>query len=188
MKKMMMMALMALVAVVAQAADDKVTLTSGDGKWLKDGGKTATVEMDYSDTTTEGKPLNVYLASRGDNFIADWPKMVEAGRASFIEQFNKRNKKGLQVVESGDADYQIKVIVEKLDFGKSGVAVVFGGLGSAGGAEITGKLIVTDKSGEKVAEYELYEVRSRGSYDYTEAKRLCSCYEQIIKMTLKESK
>jgi len=183
-----MMALMALITIAAQAADDKVTLTTGDGQWLKDSGKTATVEMDYSKTYAEGKPLKEHLKSRGADVLADWPKVADAARTRFIEQFNKRNKKGLQIVESGKADIKIKVIVEKLHFGNTAASVVFGGLGSAGGAEITGKMIVTDKAGKKLASYDIFEVRGRGANDFTEGKRLGSVYDQIIKMVIKASK
>ena len=69
MKKMMMMALMALVAVAAQAKDDKVTLTSGDGQWLKESDKTTSVVIDYSNTIAEGQPLKEYLKSRGDKNV-----------------------------------------------------------------------------------------------------------------------
>ena len=188
MKKMMMMALMAFMAMAVQAADDRVTLLSGDGQWLKESGKTTTVEMDYSKTSCENQPLNEYLKSRGEKNVADWPKVAQEGFEKFIEQFNRRNKKGLQAVESGNADYKIKIIVKKLDLGSTGASVVFGGLGSAGGAEISGTMIVTDNSGKMVAEYDLHEVRGRGVVDYTEGRRLGTCYEQIIKMVIKASK
>ena len=183
-----MVALMALIAVAVQAADDKVTLTTGDGQWLRENDKTATVEMDYSKTVAEGDPLMQYLKKRGDQVVADWPAVAESARSRFIEQFNRRNKKGLQVVDAGNADMKIKVIVEKLHFGNTATAVIFGGLGSAGGAEITGKMIVTDKAGKTLATYDLYEVRGRGAYDFTEGKRLGAVYDQIIKMVIKASK
>lgn len=188
MKKIMMMALMALVAVAVQAADDKVTLTSGDGQWIWEIGKTATVEMDYSNTVAEGEPLMQHLKKRGDQIVADWPALAETARLRFIEQFNRRIKKGLRVVESGEADINIKIIVEKLHFGNTATAVIFGGLGSAGGAEITGKMIVTDKDGKTLATYDLHEVRGRGAYDFTEGKRLGAVYDQMIRMVVKASK
>ena len=184
----MMMALMALMAVAAQAADDKVTLTTGDGQWLNESGKTATVEMDYSKTVAEGEPLKQYLKKRGDQVVADWPSVAETARNRFIEQFNRRNKKGLQIVDSDKTDIRIKVIVEKLHFGNTATAVIFGGLGSAGGAEISGILVVTDaKSGKKLVEYDLHEIRSNGGADFTEGRRLGTCYENVAKMVVKAS-
>lgn len=183
-----MMALMALMTLAAQAADDKVTLTSGDGQWLKESDKTTSVVIDYSKTIAEGKPLKEYLKSRGDKNVADWPEVAKIARERFIELFNKRNKKGVQAVDADKADMQIKVIVEKLDFGSAAMQAVFGGFGSAGGAEISGKMIVTDKGGKTLAAYELVEVRGRAVTDYTEGRRLGSVFDQIIKMVIKASK
>lgn len=188
MKKFMMMAMMALMTVAAQAADDKVTLITGDGQWLNESGKTATVEMDYSKTVAEGEPLKQYLKNRGDQVVADWPSVAETARNRFIVQFNRRNRKGLQIVDSDKTDIKIKVIVEKLHFGNTATAVIFGGLGSAGGAEISGKMIVTDKGGKTLAAYDLFEVRGRGATDFTEGKRLGSVYDHIIRMVIKASK
>lgn len=188
MKKMMVMALMALIAVAAQAKDDKVTVISGDGKTLKDGEKTAVIEFDYTKTLAEGTPLKQYLKDRGEDHVADWPEIAQTARDRFVKMFNKKNKKGVQIIDEGKADLKMKVIVNKLDFGQTGVSVVFGGLGSAGGAEISGKLVVTDaKSGKKLVEYDLHEIRSNGSTDFTEGKRLGTCYENIAKMVIKAS-
>ena len=188
MKKIMMMALMALVAVAAQAKDDKVTVISGDASTLKDGEKTAVIEFDYTKTVAECTPLKQYLKDRGDDHVADWPEIAKTARDRFVKMFNKKNKKGVQIVDGNKADLKMKVIVNKLDFGQTGVSVVFGGLGSAGGAEISGKLVVTDaKSGKKLVEYDLHEIRSNGSTDFTEGKRLGTCYENAAKMIVKES-
>ena len=188
MKKMMMMALMALIAGVAQAKDDRVTVISGDGNTLKDGAKTAVIEFDYTKTIAEGTPLKQYLKDRGEDHVADWPEIAQTARNRFVKMFNKKNKKGVQIVDNSKADLKIKVIVNKLDFGQTGVAVVFGGLGSAGGAEISGILVVTDaKSGKKLVEYDLHEIRSNGGADFTEGRRLGTCYENVAKMVVKAS-
>lgn len=187
MKKVFLMALMALVALAVQAKDDRVTLTSGDGKAILESGKTATVKFDYSKTIAEGQPLKQYLANRGDKVVKDWPGVAQTALNRFVTYFNKKNKKGVQIVDGDKADLSIKVVVDKLDFGLTGVSVVFGGFGSAGGAEITGKMIVSDaKTGKQLSEYELFEVRGMG--DYTEGKRLGACYENVVKMVLKASK
>ena len=73
-----MMAWMVMVAVVAaNAKDDKVTLTAGDGKAIVKSEKTATLEFDYSNTIAEGKPLKEHLQTRGENFVKktglSWP-------------------------------------------------------------------------------------------------------------------
>ena len=188
MKNVMMMALMALMTLAAQAADDKVNLTSGNGEWLKESDKTTSVVIDYSNTIAEGQPLNEYLKSRGEKNVADWPEVAKVAREQFIELFNKRNKKGVQAVDADKADMQIKVIVDKLHFGNTAMQVLFGGLGSAGGAEISGKMIVTDNDGKTLAAYDLIEVRGRAVTDYTEGRRLGSVFEQIIKMVIKASK
>ena len=190
MKRMLMMAWMVMVAVVAaNAKDDKVTLTAGDGKAIVKSEKTATLEFDYSNTIAEGKPLKEHLQTRGENFVKDWPELAKSARERFIERFNSKNKKGVQIVEGDKADLKMKITIEKLDFGNTGTAVVFGGFGSAGGAEITGKLVVTDAAtGEQVATYDLHEIRSNGTYDFTEGKRLGTCYENVAKMIIKASK
>lgn len=189
MKKMMMLVMMTMMAAIAaQAKDDKVEVISGDGKVMQEAGKTATLVIDYSNTKVEGEPLKQNLQKRGDEFVRDWPKLDEASKKTFVENFNKRNKKGLQIVEEGDADYKIKFIVDKLDFGNTGTAVVFGGFGSAGGAEVTGTIVVTDKAGKEVVKYDIHEVRGGGTTDFTEGKRMASCYINVVKMTLKASK
>lgn len=188
MKKFLMVMMAMVVALSAQAKDDKVEVISGSGKVMQEAGKTATLVIDYSKTKVEGEPLKENLKKRGDEFLRDWPELAEASKKHFIENFNKRNKKGLQIVEEGKADYKIKFIVDKLDFGNTGAAVVFGGFGSAGGAEVTGKLIVTDKAGKEVVKYDIHEVRGGGTTDFTEGKRMASCYVNVVKMTLKASK
>ena len=188
MKKILMVMMTVMVALAAQAKDDKVEVTSGNAQVMQEAGKTATLEIDYTKTTVEGEPIKQNLKKRGDDFVRDWPKVAETGKNQFVEQFNKRNKKGLQIVGSGKADYKMKLIVKKLDFGSTGASVVFGGLGSAGGAEISGTLVVTDKSGKKVVEYDVHEVRGNGSTDFTEGKRLGTCYMNVAKMILKASK
>lgn len=190
MKRMMMLALTAMfVVLAANAKDDKVTLTSGDGKMLIESSKKATIDFDYSKTIAEDKPIKQYLKERGAEVERGWPEVAKAAKTRFIERFNSKNKKGVQIVEAGAADLKMKVVVEKLHLGSTATAVVFGGLGSAGGAEITGKLIVTDAKTKKVvAVYEIFEVRGNGSTDFTEGKRLGTCYENVAKMILKASK
>ena len=115
-----MMAWMVMVAVVAaNAKDDKVTLTAGDGKAIVKSEKTATLEFDYSNTIAEGKPLKEHLQTRGENFVKDWPELAKSARERFIERFNSKNKKGVQIVEGDKADLKMKITIEKLDFGKT---------------------------------------------------------------------
>jgi len=189
MKKMMMVLMAMMMAISVSAKDDRVSVISGDGKVLAEKGKTATLEFDYKNATVEkGDKLMDYLKKRGEQNVKDWPEVEASACNRFINAFNKKSKKGVQIVKTDKADLKMKIIIEEIDFGSTGVAVVFGGLGSAGGAEITGKLIVTDNGGNKLAEYELYQIRGGGSYDYTEAKRLGSCYENLAKMIVKASK
>jgi hypothetical protein len=189
MKKMMMMLMAMMMAISVSAKDDRVSVISGDGKVLAEKGKTATLEFDYKNATVEkGDKLMDYLKKRGEQNVKDWPEVEASACNRFINAFNKKSKKGVQIVKTDKADLKMKIIIEEIDFGSTGVAVVFGGFGSAGGAEITGKLIVTDNGGNKLAEYELYQIRGGGSYDYTEAKRLGSCYENLAKMIVKASK
>ena len=188
MKKTMMVLMAIMMALSVSAKDDKVSVISGNGKALTESGKTATVEFDYKNTVVEeGGKLMDYLKKRGEENVKDWPEVAAYAKGRFIESFNKKNKKGVQVVDADKADLKMKIIIEKMDFGNTGVSVVFGGLGSAGGAEITGKLIVTDKGGKKLAEYELHQIRGGGATDFTESKRLGSCYENLAKMIVKAS-
>jgi len=188
MKKVLFLAVMAFGFVLAaNAKDEKVTVTSGDGKVLLESGKTAVLEIDYQNTTVEGKPLNTYLKGRGEQYVTDWPEIAKVARSRFIKEFNNRNKKGVQIIESGESDLKLKIIVEKLLFGNAAAAVFVGGFGSAGGAEITGNLIVNDQSGKQLAEYKIFEVRGNGSTDFSESKRLGTCYENAAKMIIKTS-
>ncbi|MCR5643564.1 MAG: hypothetical protein K6G32_09560 [Prevotella sp.] len=187
MKKAIMILMVMMMVLSVSAKDDRVSVISGDGKVLTESGKTATLEFDYTNTVVEkGDKLMDYLKKRGEEFVKDWPEMAASARNRFIEAFNKKNKKGVQVVTTDKADLKMKIVIEKLDLGSAAVSVVFGG--RAGSAEITGKLIVSDNGGNKLAEYELFEIRGNGSYDFTEEKRLGTCYENVAKMIVKASK
>ncbi len=188
MKKGLFLAVLVFVfALAANAKGDRVTILSGDGTVLLESGKTAVLEFDYQNTTVEGKPLKTYLKEKGEKYVTDWPEIAKVTRTRFINGFNTRNKKGVQIIESGDSDLQLKIVIEKLHFGNAAAAVIVGGFGSAGGAEITGKLIVKDNSGNQLAEYEILEVRGNGATDFSESKRLGTCYENAAKMIIKTS-
>lgn len=189
MKKIIMFLMAVMTAVSVSAKDDRVTVISGNGEVLTESGKTATLEFDYQDAVVKGgDKLTDYLKKRGENNVKDWPEIAASARERFINTFNKKNKKGAQVVSGDNADLKMKIVIEKIDFGNAAMSVALGGYYTAGGAEITGKLIVTDNSGNKLAEYELYQIRSNGKFDYTEVKRLGTCYENVAKMIVKASK
>lgn len=187
MKRFFMMAMLATIAFVANAKDDRVTFISGNNKAMTESGKTAIVEFDYTQTICEGKPLPEYLAERGEEHVRDWPALALSSKNKFCDKFNSKNKKGVQITDNADADLKITVAITKMHLGSVAGAVLMGG--RTGGAEVCGTITVANnKTGETIAQYEIFEVRGGGSYNFTETKRMAATYEAVATMWAKEIK
>ena len=182
---MMMMVLTALMVVMtATAKNDRVTLTSGDGSVLMTVGKKATLTIDYSCATCDGKPLQKYLKDCGDDYVRDWPGVRDKGYGAFVEKFNDKFEDGVQIVGSGGT-LKIHFRVSEVDFGNTALSVVFSGIGSVGGAAVSGTLTVTNASGKRLAQFDVREVKGNGAADYTEGTRLSTCLENVVKALYK---
>lgn len=109
-----MTAIMAIVAVVAfgKADSKQLQLTKADGVAnIFDKEKTASVKFVYADdcvASYQGAseiPYKEYVRINGE-----WEEEHTYGEAGFTEDWNKRNKKGMKIVD-GDADFQIVVTI-----------------------------------------------------------------------------
>ncbi len=117
MKRTLLTAIMALVAIVAfgKADEKQLQLTKADGVAnIFDGSKTASVKFIYADDCVcsyqgvQKMPYAEYVKVNGE-----WEEEHTYGETGFTEEWNKRNKKGMKIVE-GDADFQIVVTIHEI--------------------------------------------------------------------------
>lgn len=120
MKKMLFFAAMLLAAVTMQA--EKVTLQAGSTDWINDSKSMATISFDLNDCVVvdfgTGNKINKdfgslddYLSAKGLKKEAFTPQ--PATMDNFIAQFNKKNKKGLQLAISDVTKNAIKEMKPK---------------------------------------------------------------------------
>ena len=117
MKRTLLTAIMAIVAIVAfgKASDKQMQLTKADGVAnVFDASKTANVKFIYADDCVASyqgvskMPYKEYVRMNGE-----WEEEHTYGESGFTEEWNKRNKKGMKMVE-GDADFLIVVTIHEI--------------------------------------------------------------------------
>ena len=139
-----------LFSTVSLFAGKPVFVQSGDVSVLKEI-TTALLELDFSATTVDAKHIDEYLQSRGDDFVRDFPQDKEYAANMFANQFNKRNRKGMQVaVDVADAIYKFVIRVNILDYGNSAGFFVPFASAKAGGCIISGNIDIVDVRTDKV--------------------------------------
>ena len=179
MKKLMTLAVLLVMALNASARGGDVKIKSGSLLTLKDADKTMIVAFDYGGATIEGQPVMEYLASRGEKNVQDWPNDNKEVLKTFIECFNKYNKKGTKIVSGDDADYKMVIKADKLDFGSGAASVVW--VFGAGVRKIWGTLTVVDQStGDTICTVEIDEVD--GGSSYSEVGRRCDTAKQLANL------
>lgn len=119
MKKILFL-MLSLMATINTMADSSVK--SGDVKVLKDASATFSVEFDFTNTNVEGKPYKEYLASRNEEWNRDWPNDMQLGINTFIEKWNKKNKKGMQATSNVNALYKLVIKPSNIFFGSAALA------------------------------------------------------------------
>lgn len=93
MKKVILTILFAVVCCLAVMAEDEIKVISGNASVLKE--KTiALVDFDWEGATWDNEK------SLEEQWGNDYAKIVSESEATFIAQFNKKNKKGLQLSDS----------------------------------------------------------------------------------------
>ena len=173
---------------VLSFAGDEISLKSGNPKVLYENSK-ATLEIDYSKTMVKKETLKEYLNRRGADFVKDWPDDSRKAREYFIVRFNKKNKNGMQIIETEgkSAPYKIILHVSYLDMGNGGSAFNPWASAKAGGVIMNGTLDIVDVNKNMlVCSMSADEVKGIGHP--SETVRLGACYFELATRMLKFAK
>ena len=117
MKRTLLTAIMAIVAIVAfgKADEKQLQLTKADGVAnIFDSSNKANVKFIYADDCVASyqgvskMPYKEYVKINGE-----WEEEHTYGESGFVEEWNKRNKKGMKIVED-DANFQIVVTIHEI--------------------------------------------------------------------------
>ena len=190
-KVFMIMSLMLMAVMTTSAKSKEVNLKSGDPKVLNQPGKTAIFTFDYKNTVCEGKPLQKYLADRGEKNVKDWPKECQETEDSyFMERWNDESKKNIKLVKEGTADYKIVVHIEELDLGSTAAAMFMPSFSRKTGAcEVSGTIDVIDqKTGKTVCVFEINKLRGVATRSFevasSETRRRGLTYKKMAQLVL----
>lgn len=186
MRKFMTMLAAFLIAAVCYASDD-VTVLSGNPAVFQLQ-EEAQLEIDYSNAVVNDKTLDGYLKDRGEDFVRDWPGNAEYAREYFVVRFNKKNKKGMQIVSEGNsAKYKIVFQISKLYMGNVSGAILGGFARKAGGIIVSGLLeVVNTETNKSVCCFNIHELQ--GTSHFSETVRLGLCYFDVASEALKIAK
>jgi len=176
----------ALLATVACYAGGEVVVKSGNLAIFNTQEKVE-LEIDYSVAKVNGTTLDEYLKSRGEDFVKDWPDDAKKARKYFVLRFNKKNKKGLQITETGTSKYKMVFQVKVLDMGNGGSAFVPFASAKAGGVIVSGLVeIVNKETNKSVCCLEVDDVKGVGHP--SETVRLGMAYFELASKIIKEAK
>lgn len=178
MKKILFL-MLSLMATINTMADSSVK--SGDVKVLKDASATFSVEFDFTNTKVEGKPYKEYLASRNEKWNRDCPNDIQLGINTFIENWNKKNKKGMQATSNVNAPYKLVIKPSYISFGSTALAWTIGF--GAGGMKMSGTMELY-KGSAKVLTIDV--VDQTGKSMKTETKRFKSLMQELADDTYKD--
>lgn len=178
MKKILFL-MLSLIATINVMAESSVK--SGDVKVLKDASATFCVEFDFTNTNVEGKAYKDYLASRNEDWNRDWPNDLKLGINTFIEKWNKKNKKGMQATTNESAPYKLVIKPTYIFFGSAALAMTIGF--GAGGMKMSGTMELY-KGNEKVLTIDV--VNQTGKSMMTETKRFKSLMQELADDTYKD--
>ena len=187
MKRAILFIFCILVGVMSYAGDE-ISLKSGNPKVLYDNSK-ATLEIDYSKTMVKKETLKEDLNRRGADFVKDWPDDSKKAREFFIVRFNKKNKNGMQIIETEgkSAPYKIILHVSYLDMGSGGSAFNPWASAKAGGVIMNGTLDIVDVNKNMlVCSMSADDVKGIGHP--SETVRLGACYFELATRMLKFAK
>jgi hypothetical protein len=176
-------------ASVFAAKAKPVTVESGNISVLKSPSK-ALLEIDYSAAKVGEKTFDEYLKGRGDDFVRDWPEDSKKAATNFATRFNKKNKKGAQILfplteDVADAAYKLVIRVESLDMGNASGINPFASI-DAGGVIMSGAVDIVDvKTNEVVCTLKVNEVKGIGHV--SETVRLGMMYFELATLICKLS-
>lgn len=186
MKKTILFTLMLVVSICVKATD--VKLIGGSLSVFQEQ-ENAFLEIDYSNTIVQKQTLDEYLQSRGADYVRDWPNDKEKALQYFVVQFNKKNKKGLQVVTTPGVECKYKMVlhVSYLDMGNGGSMFIPMASMKAGGVIMNGVLDMGEmNTGKAVCRIEAQEIKGMGHV--SETVRLGMCYFEFAQRVFKEAK
>ena len=151
-RKMLLLGLLCLFGVVTLFAAKTITLKSGDVSVVKKPAL-AFFEIDFSNAKVGDETMEEYQKRRGDDFIRDWPEAVKRSYVFFTKNFNKTNKKGIQLTTDKDAinvSYRFVVTVYNLNMGDgwSGLTPIH--KNKAGGMLMSGSIDIIDMENNTV--------------------------------------
>lgn len=157
MKKFFMILLVAVVPFISVCgkSNNPVRLFKGTLAALKDVNAKGFVEIDYSKTKIEGKPLVQWLDSVGMSM-----KQFQANDSERIRYFSEKweddMKRGMSLTSNRDeADYIVRIRIRKFNYGmdaaggRSGSSWNWSGV-QGGGASISGYVDIVKKDSESL--------------------------------------
>jgi len=173
-----------IMSFVSLFAQNPLKVVSGDISVLKSS-STASYEFDYSATKVGKQTLNEYLKSKGDDYVRDWPAARDKAEEQFIFQFNRLNKKKLQLKSVDNVDYKMKIHIKSIDMGNDGgVFVSSYAPKTVGGAVLTGTIDVIDmKTKGVVLSLDMGEVK--GEHSLTVKYRILLVYDVMARYLVK---
>ncbi len=136
----------------------------------------ADIHFNYDNAKYNGMSLPEYLAAK-DEEVDEWNGLLDESHPFFIDSWNERNRKGLQIIRTSEAKYSLELIVEDIYINRSN------------GAEISGKVYLIDKeSDRRICKFKVLGLKSIESFSLTEARRLKDTYEVLAKLLIREAK
>lgn len=186
MKRISSTLLLLLMVVVAMAEDVKLI---GGSLSVFHEQENAFLEIDYSNTMVKDQTLSQYLKSRGADFERDWPEDKAKALEYFVVQFNRKNKKGLQVITTPGVKCKYKMVlhVTYLDMGNGASAFMPWSSAKAGGVIMNGIMDVGEMAtGKAICRLASEEVKGLGHP--SETVRLGMCYFEFAQRVFKEAK
>ena len=202
-KTLLMMAGVVMALILSSCAS-KVHLVQGEAAFVRQSNGFILFEMDYSQCRVveysffmnkikeDFGTVDDYNRMRGEDWVADWPKVNQGMADAFMHRFNRRNKKGMQLTQYViDAPYKMVFHVRHLDMGSTGAAVasmlvnvLTDKYADEGGCIIDGTIdIIDNHTGEKVATMAVDLTKGEGAYSISESGRLASLLDDIGKYT-----
>lgn len=163
-----------------------LTVKEGSVSVLKEAAK-AVLITDYSETYVgkEGErtaALADFLKERGEDHVNDWPKDVMSASRFFIYEFNKKNKRGLQIVEDegeNSVQYRLVLKIDTMDWGMNGIGMISPFASKAGGFIIWGEFIIKKVEDDSVvAKITIDTLKGNGSVNDT--NRLMFLYKELV--------
>ena len=193
--------MMATVAMsMALISCSTVHLVQGDASFVRQSNGLILFEMDYSQCQVveysfsmrkidkEFGTVDDYNKMRGEDWVADWPKVNQGMADAFMRRFNRRNNKGMQLTQyATDAPYKMIFHVRHLDMGSTGAAVatmlvnvMTKYYADEGGCIIDGTIDILDnRTGEKLATMMIDLTKGEGAWSISESARLASLLSDL---------